>query len=47
MFLGLIEKAKAWFLAKGKDSFVYFWEHPDTAHVRTGQLRDLARAECG
>ncbi len=40
-FLGLIEKAKAWFLAKGKDSFVYFWEHPDTAHVRTGQLRDL------
>ena len=27
-FLGLIEKAKAWFLARGKQSFVYIWEIP-------------------
>lgn len=40
-FWGLIERAKAWFLAKGKDSFVYFWEHPDAEHVRSARLRDL------
>lgn len=40
-FLGLIERSKAWFLAHGKDSFVYFWEHPDEAHVKIAKLRDL------
>lgn len=40
-FPGLIERSKAWFLAHGKDSFVYFWEHPDTDHVETAKLRDL------
>lgn len=40
-FVGLIEEAKAWFLRQGKDSFVYFCEHPDTSHVQTAKLRDL------
>jgi hypothetical protein len=40
-FAFLIEEAKAWFLGQGKDSFVYFREHPDDAHVRIAQLRDL------
>lgn len=40
-FASLIDRAKAWFLAKGKDSFVYFWENEDTEHVRAARLRDL------
>lgn len=40
-FVGLIEKAKAWYLARGKDSFVYICEHPDRHHVEAARLRDL------
>lgn len=40
-FLGLIERAKTWFLSHGKDSFVYFCEHPDTSHLEKARLRDL------
>lgn len=40
-FPALIEKAKAWFLAMGKDSFVYFRDHDDQTHVRATRLRDL------
>ena len=40
-FVGLLEKAKAWFLARGKSSFVYVWEHPDSHHVEVARLRDL------
>lgn len=40
-FLGLIEKAKAWFLARGKSSFVYIREHDDNHHVEAARLRDL------
>lgn len=40
-FLGLIEKAKAWFLARGKDSFVYIYEHTDEHHIMAARLRDL------
>lgn len=40
-FLPLLEKAKAWFLARGKSSFVYLREHPNTHHVEVSHLRDL------
>ncbi len=37
----LLEKAKRWFLARGKDSFVYMHEHPSQEHVVQQRLRDL------
>lgn len=40
-FPALVEKAKAWFLARGKSSFVYLRESPDEAHVEATHMRDL------
>jgi hypothetical protein len=42
-FPALIEKAKAWFLAMGKESFVYFRELEDPGHVLATKLRDLGQ----
>lgn len=40
-FLALIEKAKSWFLARGKESFVYIQEEGDSEHVQQANFRDL------
>lgn len=40
-FIDLIEKARSWFLTRGKESFVYIQEHEDARHAQLAQLRDL------
>lgn len=40
-FLELIEKARSWFLAKGKESFVYIREDQDAPYVAEANFRDL------
>jgi hypothetical protein len=40
-YLELIEKARSWFLAKGKESFVYIREEEDAPHVAQANFRDL------
>lgn len=40
-FVELIEKARSWFLARQKESFVYICEHEDTQHLELAKLRDL------
>lgn len=40
-YLELIEKARSWFLARGKESFVYIQEEGDARHVADANFRDL------
>lgn len=37
----LVEKARSWFLARGKESFVYIQEEGDARHVAEVNFRDL------
>lgn len=40
-FMDLIEKVRAWFRARSKESFVYFSECDDTQHIQAAMARDL------
>lgn len=40
-FLDLIDKARSWFLTRGKESFVYIQEQGDSQHVERANFRDL------